>query len=141
MKTCIQCAQKKPLEEFYSHPKMADGRLNKCKPCCRSYAKTRRIEHPEIVREIDKRKTLQPARKQWTADYQRKIRQIFPEKYRARTMVSNAIKCGKITKQRCVECGSTNTQAHHPDYSQPLKVIWVCFDHHMAIHKQPTKTF
>lgn len=29
----------KPLEEYYTHPEMVDGHLNKCKECCRAYAR------------------------------------------------------------------------------------------------------
>lgn len=33
MKRCRACGHVKPLDEFYPHRKMADGRLNHCKPC------------------------------------------------------------------------------------------------------------
>lgn len=39
MKRCIICKKMKPLSEYYTHPEMADGHMNKCKECCRDYAR------------------------------------------------------------------------------------------------------
>lgn len=41
MKKCICCNNLLDLSDFYTHPKMDDGHLNKCKNCCKSQAKER----------------------------------------------------------------------------------------------------
>jgi len=35
MKKCIRCSTVSPINEFYKHKGMLDGRLNKCKKCCK----------------------------------------------------------------------------------------------------------
>ena len=38
-KVCFKCQESLPLERFYKHKKMADGRLNKCIDCTKSDSK------------------------------------------------------------------------------------------------------
>lgn len=41
---------------------------------------------------------------------------------------------GEITKKPC-RCGSPDSQMHHPDYSKPELVEWLCFRCHRDLHR------
>lgn len=127
-KVCFKCGEEKPLSAFYTHVAMADGRLNKCKQCCLDYAALRRIR-TDRPREIDNRRWREGKKKQSnTPEY----RERNPEKVKARSAVSNAIRDGKLIRQPC-HCGRKG-HAHHPDYSKPLEVEWLCPLHHSREH-------
>ena len=44
---------------------------------------------------------------------------------------------GKIEKKPCETCGNPNSQMHHTDYSQPLKIMWLCRRCHLKRHRDP----
>lgn len=51
-KKCFKCQRIKPLNEFYQHPKMGDGHLNKCKECNKKDVKEnydKQILKPDFV--------------------------------------------------------------------------------------------
>lgn len=54
----------------------------------------------------------------------------YPERVRARQIVADAIRSGRLVKENCIFCGSDQVQAHHDDYSKPLDVKWMCRPHH-----------
>lgn len=58
----------------------------------------------------------------------------YPEKERARRATHNAVARGKLTKGPCYQCGAEKVEAHHPDYTKPLEVIWACRRHHVELH-------
>lgn len=59
-----------------------------------------------------------------------------PERAKCRDKTRWAIYSGKLKKEPCAICGELDVDAHHPDYSQPLDVIWLCRPHHQEIHKK-----
>lgn len=151
MKTCFKCLQSKPLAEFYKHSFMADGHLNKCKECTKKDVKERRYgPKREYVLAYDRMRGATEKRLQKRREYAKteagkksvavgrdKNREKFPEKYKARTALGNAVRNGTIVPWPvCAipEC-CKKPQAHHPDYSEPLSVVWLCDWHHKQAHK------
>lgn len=57
--------------------------------------------------------------------YERDIVRSYAHVYKTR---------GKLVPQPCAVCGETKVEMHHPDYSQPLLVVWLCRKHHVAWH-------
>lgn len=60
-------------------------------------------------------------------------------KIKARMAVNNARIRGKITRMECCVCGDIRVHAHHPDYTKPLEIIWLCPTHHKEAHKKEIK--
>lgn len=148
IKTCFKCGCAKALSEFYAHPQMADGHLNKCKDCTRKDSETRRsrlevtdvawvISERERHREKSARQRLLNPRSESPADRKARLesyRVRHPERNRARRIVQYYKRKGTLIPQRCECCGFPITEAHHDDYGQPLKVRWLCKRHHMERH-------
>jgi hypothetical protein len=69
------------------------------------------------------------------AKHRQNYRLRHPEKARAEKTIQWAIQSGKIKKYACAVCGTTEkVEAHHPDYSKPLEVVWLCREHHLQKH-------
>ena len=146
MKTCFKCVTEKPLSDFYKHPQMADGHLNKCRECAKKDSDDnfkRKQEDPHWqIKERERQRKKQANRRDMglAKKYQRKNDYIkTKEKYGE---YLSAIKNGKLTPQPCAVCGKDKTQGHHEDYSKPLDVVWLCIRHHQDrhIHLRNAKT-
>jgi hypothetical protein len=59
-----------------------------------------------------------------------------PKAYRAKNAVNNAIRDGRLIPWPCCAVPECNRKphAHHPDYDQPLDVVWLCPQHHKDAH-------
>jgi len=123
MKECSACKKLKSYDLFNRDSKTSDGHAEKCKDCrkpiLRAWAKRYRKKHSQQTLAWDKRNK---------------------EKRLAYGKIRRALKAGIIEKPKtCKRCSETHIHAHHPDYSKPLEVLWLCPMHHKAEHS-PTHT-
>ena len=74
------------------------------------------------------------------AAYMRSWRQTHPLtlaqrlKDNARSYAATYKRRGKLVEQPC-HCGA-KAEMHHPDYTKPLAVVWLCRAHHLEAHRQ-----
>lgn len=137
MKACFRCGAVKPLDEFYRHPFMADGHLGKCKDCTRSDVRQYREANITRYRQYDRERFQRPERRAQVYQWNRERKMRDPQKTRARQATLNAIRAGRLVRLPCEACGTTvRVEAHHPDYSKPLDVRWLCDTHHHEEHRR-----
>jgi hypothetical protein len=115
MKKCCNCQQEKAFEFFHKDKTAPSSYSSYCKSC----KKEKDAKYYEYTDQEKKRKTL------W--------RLKFPERKNAQSKVYRAVKSGKLIIQPCFVCGD-KSEAHHPDYSRPLDVVWLCQSHHRQAH-------
>lgn len=139
MKKCFKCGVEKPLFDFYKHKQMADGHLNKCKTCTRNDVHQHRHgAGRETVLAYDRQRAKTPERMSHNREVTQRWRDGHPKERAAQVAVGHAIRDGRLFKWPvCAvpECDSTRPVAHHPDYDQPLSVVWLCQAHHKQAHE------
>jgi hypothetical protein len=72
-------------------------------------------------------------------EYTRKWRKRNWEKVLAQSKLKDHVDRGNIIRpEKCSLCKSSDyrIEAHHPDYSKPLDVVWVCQKCHASIHQR-----
>lgn len=134
-KVCRGCKRRKPLDDYYNHPRMSDGHLNFCKECVKPRVRANYQRTRKRYKKYDKEREKRPERKAMKKEYEARYREVYPEKYRAHMAVGNAVRAGRLMRRPCEVCGN-KAEAHHDDYSKPLDVRWLCFTHHRMHHGQ-----
>lgn len=59
------------------------------------------------------------------------------QKVVARWLAGKALQRGKLKRRPCQVCGDERSQMHHPDYSEPYRIEWLCRKHHAEKHRKP----
>lgn len=119
-----------------------------CREHWKQKVRANRIAKVEHYREFDRLRGSMPhrvaARKQYASTPRGKARASAakrawearnPSRKSATTAVHNALRDGLLQRLPCFVCGGP-AEAHHPDYSHPLAVSWLCDQHHKQVHKE-----
>jgi hypothetical protein len=131
---CTACKKIKPLSAFHKCNGFKHGVYTKCKDCRRiitseDYKKRKK----EIQKQVRKyRNTIKGRRARQNENSN--LRNKFPLKYKAAYLMNNAVRDGRLVRLPCEKCGG-KAQGHHPDYTKPLLVMWLCKDHHFEWHQ------
>lgn len=157
MKICSKCKIKKTEDGFYRNKNEKDGFSYQCKDCAKKYSqspagiacgkrywkKLRKTDeyHARLVRQREygvstkgKASAKKYGQSEKGKELRKKRRMENMEKYRARYKIKNAIEYGQLKRLPCVVCKNPKSEGHHPDYSKPLDVIFLCLKHHRELH-------
>jgi len=118
-KWCCRCESAKAIDDFHRNRANKDGRESHCIACKKIYD-TERRSRPEV-------KARSHANLADRAKNNPKITAV-------RASTRYQVRKGVILKQPCFVCGD-QAEAHHPDYDQPLSIVWLCRKHHQAVHR------
>lgn len=114
-KTCVRCKKDLPTTDFYKQAKTKDGLSCYCKKCSYEINKKYQHEHPEKIREYN--------RKSWNKcrEAKRKYETIRVDKRHdfLDTLKTPCVKCGE-TRVWCIEF-------HHKDPNEKSFGIGTCF--------------
>lgn len=133
MKQCFKCGNTLPLSNFYKHPQMSDGHLNKCKECNKKDVKNNYLEkvksrdyvEKERRRGRSKYRRLYAGTAKANATSAKKHIDRYPEKRMA------ILNCSRLKKP------FENAERHHWSYNQEhwKDVIWLSKRDHMKAHR------
>lgn len=135
-RTCSKCGVEKRIEAFSP---IWDRPGNLRRRVCRQCVAFARLKHYDPVKTKEKRlRRLESPEVRDAENSRCKARQqAHREQTRAKSMLHRKLKQGSIVKpSSCQDCFDSESpiEAHHPDYSKPLEVEWLCISCHRRKH-------
>lgn len=141
LKICCDCGETRTRSGFYLY--RSGNPWRRCKACANKRSSAWAKAHPERALEFSRNNM----RKAYAADPQKfrerlkATRRNNPERVaewikrarkpgaiRAKSAVQRAVATGRLVRPgECGACGiECKPEAHHPDYQEPLGVLWLC---------------
>lgn len=137
-KICFKCNIDKPLSEYYKHPQMADGHLNKCKSCTKKDSNDNFNLKLQTDPTFHEKEKIRGRKKYHRLEYKGKYKPSpenkrqtilkYKNKYPEKQLAKNA------TQRIKVENG---LEKHHWSYNQEhwLDFIPLSISHHNKVHR------
>lgn len=149
-KKCTKCGQEKELSKFYNKKNGKYGKHSECKACLVKRSTKWKKENPEKIRIYEEinRQILRAAFADLPKTNYERIHERTLAAYEqyckkrmhalAHNLLNYGVRRGFIIKHdKCMFCGSTDhIEGHHPDYSDPLTVLWLCKSCHAQQHNR-----
>lgn len=124
-KKCFKCRATKPLSDFYLHPRMGDGHLNKCKECTKSDVKRRYsiLSSDEKWVKKERERNREKFKRLGYKGAFRHIRSICP------------LEANIARKLRARGYDTNGKEAHHWNYNLPYSIFLLTRKAHKCIHQ------
>ena len=121
-KTCFKCGRNLPITEFYTHPGMADGHLNKCKDCTK---RDENIRH--------QKKVLDP---EWVGKERARGREKYHRLYSGENSKPMAHPETRSVRAYFKRRGFdlTGKEIHHWNYADLYDVFFLSPSQHKRVH-------
>ena len=137
VKRCSRCGRVKPLTAFTPAKHCRDGYRGQCRACRAAYMRQWRRRNLVYARAKARRQNRR--RREWLIAYRRNPDRQF--KQAVRNLTYWAVQVGLLPrKDRCERCGAggkgVRLNRHHPDYSDPLRIVWLCTSCHADVHRK-----
>jgi len=126
MKKCIRCGINKELNDFYAHPKMRDGHLNKCVECCKEVANIREKTLRKNSEEWCEKERLRSIEKYHRLNY----KEVLFEQKKLKPYINGIYK--NLSRDLNL---SSDKNAHHWNYTLIKDVIILDKRFHRFIHQ------